>query len=254
MIKKFPKLIEIFKVQKWIDFLGEHRVYYPRLVAEFYQNLKYDEDQAKLFSKVKGSRIEVSKHLLHTVFRIPEEGETESKCAYDFHDAYSLITDERKNPQDKNQLKLGQFNASNFSPLKRLLHHILTAMITPQVGGRGRLTNTLRFVLYYLLKRIRVYLPKTIIQIMSTCKESRRHLPYAVHLTTIFMKANISLENEPSKEIPKVNVYNMDFIKKYLKLKDTDSESVSGEIQRKNKSEKHESGRTLRLQKREYDG
>lgn len=67
---------------------------------------------------------------------------------------------------------------------------------------------------------------------MGTCKESRRNLPYAVHLTAVFKKMNISLENENFKEIPKVNVYNMDFIKKFMKLKSASVSQVEGQAEK----------------------
>ena len=36
--KVCSRLLDIFKFQGWINFLSEHRVYYPRLVSEFFQN------------------------------------------------------------------------------------------------------------------------------------------------------------------------------------------------------------------------
>ena len=39
--------------------MSEYRVYYPRLVSEFFQNLETNEKKTKLWSTVKGIKIKI---------------------------------------------------------------------------------------------------------------------------------------------------------------------------------------------------
>ena len=41
-------LLDIFKFQGLIDFLSEHRVYYPHLVSEFFQNFQSNEKKIQI--------------------------------------------------------------------------------------------------------------------------------------------------------------------------------------------------------------
>ena len=43
----FPRLLEILNFQGWTGFVSEYRVYYPRLVLEFFQNLQTNENKSK---------------------------------------------------------------------------------------------------------------------------------------------------------------------------------------------------------------
>ena len=44
----FPRLLEILRFQGWTEFVSQYRVYYPRLVSEFFQNLQTNENKSKI--------------------------------------------------------------------------------------------------------------------------------------------------------------------------------------------------------------
>ena len=58
LVIALPTLQFMFTSLGWDTFISNHRVYYPELVYEFYENL-YVEDE-KMFSIVKGRKIRVS--------------------------------------------------------------------------------------------------------------------------------------------------------------------------------------------------
>ena len=51
------QLLDIFKFQGWMEFMSEYRVYYPRLVSDFFLNLQINNKKSKLWSTVKGVKI-----------------------------------------------------------------------------------------------------------------------------------------------------------------------------------------------------
>ena len=108
---------------------------------------------------------------------------------------------------------------NSFPPLKRLLHHIFTTIITPQGGGRGRLTKTQRILFFCLFKNIPVDLPQVMKQLFVECINNHIYWPYAAQLTGFFKRKKFSLKNETCIEIPKSNIYNMNFIHKFMKFK-----------------------------------
>ena len=58
------RLLDIFKFQGWMDFLSTHRVYYPRLVSEFFQNFQSNDKKLKFWSFIKGIKIKVSVRMI----------------------------------------------------------------------------------------------------------------------------------------------------------------------------------------------
>ena len=135
------RLLDIFRFQRWIDFLSSHRVYYPRLVSEFFQNFQSNEKKSKFWSFVKGIKIKVSVRAIRELFKLQEGGVDEWSLDYDLAEAFSLMTDLPVDSASCITLLTG-FNTNSFPPIQRLLHHIFTTIITPQGGGRCRLTET----------------------------------------------------------------------------------------------------------------
>ena len=130
---------------------------------------------------------------------------------YDPSEAYTLMTELPATTNPK-MLMLTSFNTNSFPLLQRLLHHMFTTIITPQGGGRCRLTETQRFLFYCLFKNIQVNLSSVMMNMFSKCLENHRFWLYAAHLTVFFKKKKVSLDNELCKAIPRSNVYNMNFL------------------------------------------
>ena len=125
------------------------------------------------------------------------------------------------------QIMLTSFNTNTFPPLQRLIHHMFTTIVTPQGGGRCRITETHRFLFYCLFKNIQVNLSSVMMNMFSECIKNHQFWPYAAHLTAFFKKKKIPLANELCKAIPRSNIYNMNFLQKFMKF-----QLVDGILQR----------------------
>ena len=78
------------------------------------------------------------------------------------YEAYSIMTELPANPINEKLVLLTGFNTNSFPPTQRILHHIFTTIITPQGGGRCRLTETQRFLFFCLMNNIKVDLASVI--------------------------------------------------------------------------------------------
>ena len=107
--------------------MSEYRVYYPRLVSEFFQNLETNKKKSKLWSTVKGIKIKVSGRTIQKTLQLSEGDIDEWSLDYDPSEAYSLITDL---PASSNSriLMLTSFNTNSFPLLQRILHHMFTTI------------------------------------------------------------------------------------------------------------------------------
>ena len=104
-------------------------------------------------------KIKLNQKTIHKALKISDGGTNEWNLDYDEYEAYSLMTELPSNTDDSRQTQLTSFNTNLFPPLQRFIHHIFTTIITPQGGGRCRLTKTQRFLFYCLFKNIQVNLP-----------------------------------------------------------------------------------------------
>ena len=147
---------------------------------------------------------------------MPEGDIDEWSVDYDPCEAYSLMT-ELPASSDSRILILTSFNTNSFPPLQRILHHMFTTIITPQGGGRCRLTETQRFLFYCLMKNIKVNLASVMMDMLSECLENHHFWPYAAHLTAFFRK-RVPLDNELCKAISRSNIYNLNFLLTFMKF------------------------------------
>ena len=188
-----------------MSFLSEHRVYYLRLVSEFFQNFQSNEKKSKFWSIVKGIKIKVSVRMIQKLFQLLEGGVDEWSLDYDPTEVFSLVADLPADSESCIMLLTG-FNTNTFPPTQRILHHIFTTIITPQGGGRCRLTETQRFLFFCLMNNIKVDLASVIMGMFTECLESHRFWPYAAHLTAFFIKKGVSLDREFLIDIYEVSV------------------------------------------------
>ncbi|MQL76487.1 hypothetical protein Taro_008879 [Colocasia esculenta] len=216
LVAAFPEIHSFFSFQTWLPFISEFRVIYPRLVQEFYMNLECTDDCYK--SEVKDVVIDMPTALAATLFKIPDEGADYHNFEFNLHEAYTMLTGLQADESDPKQTHVTKFNTNTFPPVLRLIHHILTTIITPQGGGRDRLTDIQRFVIFCMKKNIKVNLHVIMYQIISetTRKDLNRSLPYAAHLTQVFKHFGVSLVNEKSQAIPKFNIYCFKHVQKFI--------------------------------------
>ena len=102
---------------------------------------------------VKGVKIKLSGRTIQKMLKLPEGDVDEWIFDYDPSEAYTLMT-ELLATIDAKFLMLMSFSTNSFPPLQRLVHYMFTTIITPQGGGRCRLTKTQKFLFYYLFKNI----------------------------------------------------------------------------------------------------
>ncbi|MQM06003.1 hypothetical protein Taro_038823, partial [Colocasia esculenta] len=153
-----------------------------------------------------------------SIFKVPDEGADYHEFEFDLHEAYSILTGLPADESNPKQTYVTMFNANTFPPVLRVIHHILTTIITPQGGGRDRLTDIQRFILYCMVKDIKINLHVILYQIIAetTRTDLKRSLPYGAHLTSVFKHFGVPLENEKSQSIPKSNIYTFKNIQKFM--------------------------------------
>ncbi|MQM17390.1 hypothetical protein Taro_050361, partial [Colocasia esculenta] len=216
LVAAFPEILEFFNFQSWLPFISQFRTIYPRLVQEFCLNVECTDEGYK--SEVKGVKIDMPIALAATLFKAPAEGTDYHNFEFDLHEAYSILTGFPSDESDPRQTHVTKFNTNTFPPVLRIIHHILTTIITPQGGGRDRLTDIQRFVIYCMKKNLKINIHVIMYQIISetTRKDLHRSLPYAAHLTPVFEHFGVSLENEKSQSIPKSNIYCFKHLQKFM--------------------------------------
>ncbi|MQL82098.1 hypothetical protein Taro_014564 [Colocasia esculenta] len=168
--------------------------------------------------KVKGIAIDLPTDIAASIFKVPDEGADYHNFEFDLHEAYTIMTGLSADRSDPKQTFVTKFNTNTFPPVLRVIHHMLTTIITPQGGGRDRLTDIQRFILYCMVKDIKINLHVILYQIISetTRKDLNRSLPYVAHLTSVFQHFGVPLNNEKSQSIPKSNIYTFKNIQKFM--------------------------------------
>ncbi|MQM02302.1 hypothetical protein Taro_035065 [Colocasia esculenta] len=71
LANSFPEIRTLFAFQSWLIFISDFPIFYPRLVQEFYKNLKCTKFGYK--SVVKGVEIDLPTDLAATLFHAPDE-------------------------------------------------------------------------------------------------------------------------------------------------------------------------------------
>ena len=160
---------------------------------------------------MKGVKIKIFGRTIRKTLKLHKGDVDEWILDYDLSEAYTLMTELPATSNPK-MLLLTSFNTNSFPPLQHLLHHMFTTIITPQGGGRCRLTETQRFLFYCLFKNIQVNLSSVMMNMLSECLNNHRFWPYVAHLTAFFKKKKVPLDNELCKAVPRSNVYNMNFL------------------------------------------
>ena len=81
--------------------------------------------------------------------------------------------------------------------------------------------------LFCLMNNIKVDLKSVIMGMLTECLKNHRFWPYAAHLTAFFIRKGVSLDKESCKAIPRLNVYNLNFLLTFMKFR-----LVDGVLQR----------------------
>ncbi|KEH17115.1 hypothetical protein MTR_0043s0140 [Medicago truncatula] len=188
--------------KEWINFVSLQEHTYEDLVREFYTNLsakqKKNENENFLISFIKGVQITITQDFLSEALKIPNEG---NKVF-----SYSWYNDARV---DRNQLIIKYtkenhtFNSTNLEDVPKILHNMVRSTLVPKCGSFDVVSDMDLCIIHHLITKTKLNICFLIIQHMiDSClaiKQSVAGLPYGMHLTSIFQKANIPLEGEKRK-------------------------------------------------------
>ncbi|KEH15728.1 hypothetical protein MTR_0611s0030, partial [Medicago truncatula] len=188
--------------QGWTNFVSLQEHTYEDLVREFYTNLsvkqKKNENENYLISSVKGVQITITQDFLSEALNIPNEGNKLFSFLW-YNDARV----------DRNQLIIkytkenNTFNSTNLEDVPKILHNMVRHTLVPKCGSFDVVSDMDLCIIYHLITKTKLNLWFLIIQHMiDSClavKQSVAGLPYGMHLTSIFQKANIPFEGEKRK-------------------------------------------------------
>ena len=204
MDSMFPELSALFYAQGWESFVCSHTKYYPALVEEFYGNF-HEKEVGVWYTTVSGKYFQVSLDMLHRALGIPTEGAMLRVHPISLELAHFLMTGQE--PEGLN-VDFILYNANDFPPLQRMIHHIITTIIYPKAGSRELVNNVHKFLFHFMMQGAKVNLCDLMMELMiEVVMNKRRSLPYASALTEVFKHQNVNLENEQVIEIPKVDIY-----------------------------------------------
>jgi len=95
------------------------------------------------------------------------------------------------------------FKSASLEDVPKILHNMIRHTLLPRCGSFDVVSDTDLCIIYHLMTKTKLNLCFIIIQHMiDSClaiKHSVAGLPYRMHMTPIFKKANVSLEGEESK-------------------------------------------------------
>ncbi|MQM13219.1 hypothetical protein Taro_046144 [Colocasia esculenta] len=157
-------------------------------VRSFYASLKVSTGNT-VVGYVKGTEITISEEYLVELLDCPNSGH----CLSEFI------------PLEKHKLgiigSLGTLckrglQVNELSTEKRLIHSIISNIITPRAGTHSSITARDGNLLFWAIQRHRVNLPVVILERMIIVKDLQESLPYGSLLTMIFKKLSVDLSGD----------------------------------------------------------
>ncbi|MQM13137.1 hypothetical protein Taro_046060, partial [Colocasia esculenta] len=85
---------------------------------------------------------------------------------------------------------------NELSAEKRLIHSIISNIITPRAGTHSSITSRDENLLFWAIQRHRVNLPAVILERMIAAKDLQEYLPYGSFLTMIFKKLSMDMSGD----------------------------------------------------------
>jgi len=143
-------------------------------------------------------KIEVTQEFLSQALNIPNEGKRLFSSFW-FDDARV-----NRNQLIINYTKVDRtFNSTNLEDTPKFLHNMIRHSLFPRCGSFDVVSDIDLCIIYHLMKKTKLNLCFIIIQHMiDSClaiKQTVAGLPYGMHLTPLFQKANVPLEGEKRK-------------------------------------------------------
>ncbi|MQM00195.1 hypothetical protein Taro_032925, partial [Colocasia esculenta] len=157
-------------------------------VRSFYASLKVSIGNT-IVGYVKGTEVTISEEYLVELLDCPNSGH----CLSEFI------------PLEKQKLgiigSLGTLckrglQVNELSAEKRLIHSIISNIITPRAGTHSSITSRDGNLLFWAIQRHKVNLPAVILERMIAAKYLQESLPYGSLLTLIFKKLSVDLSGD----------------------------------------------------------
>ncbi|KAI5653727.1 hypothetical protein M9H77_30914 [Catharanthus roseus] len=201
----------LFEIIGWIPLLIVNELYYVDMIYEFYANLHKGRIERVdnvphqwIVTRIGGRDIAFDDRLLNEILDTPQDGmrfyTKNKKCFYP-----NLYSERRfeeiftrgevlKRHDDRNVNKLDAYG--------RLLHHMISNIIIPNVGHKSSITNTHAIVMLALHEHRRMNFGYMAIEhMLATPSSSTKCLPYGCFITKILQHFVINLNKRSTFEV-----------------------------------------------------
>ncbi|KAI5668026.1 hypothetical protein M9H77_17879 [Catharanthus roseus] len=176
-------ILTLFHEIGWGSLLIVNEPFYPIMLYEFYANLQRGRNQfggIAITSSVNGKNIVADDKLLNSILETPRDG-TEKRFEEIFTKGIVL-----KRSENRTVTKLNAYG--------RILHHIISNLVIPNVGHKSSITNIHSFVMLAMHKHRKMNFGYIVIEhMLATQSSSTKCLPYGCFITKIFQHFEINL-------------------------------------------------------------
>ncbi|KAI5682028.1 hypothetical protein M9H77_03256 [Catharanthus roseus] len=180
----------------WGPLLIVNELYYPENIYEFYANLHKDRIQKYgnithqwVLSKVGGRDISFDDRLLNYILETPDAGirfYTKNKKFF-YPNLYSERRFEEIFTKGEVLKRYDDRNVNKLDSYGRLMHHMISNIIIPNIGHKSPITNMHSFVMLALPEHRRMNFGYMAIEhMLATQTSSTKCLPYGCFLTKVF--------------------------------------------------------------------
>lgn len=198
---------EWFKFQGWSELLAASEPMYPDVVRQFYSHIDLTNQQKGIvISWVKGKKIKLDEAILGKILGVPSEGIHDYPGnKWSNHENFDKLACIKLVLGDTNSDLQQKPQVDELPMPSRLLHLILMQSIMCRAGRKSSLTYLDMFVMFCILGKKKMNLPRMIIDHIITSRVGSRKgsLPYGTWLTKVFTHFGVDLSEEVSVKVDK---------------------------------------------------
>ncbi|KAI5683090.1 hypothetical protein M9H77_04318 [Catharanthus roseus] len=217
----------------WGSLLIVNELFYPMMLYEFYANLQRGRIQAGgnvVTSRVNGKNIAFDDRLLNSILETPEDGiffYTKNRKCFD----PNLYSEKRFEELFTKGIVLNTSEDRTIDKLDaygRILHHIISNIVIPNVGHKCSITNMHSFVMLAMHEHRKMNFGYIAIEhMLATQSSSTKCLPYGCFLTKVFQHFNITFFG-PNEHIGIGKIYNQNTFKRMGFSRNKDGKLIRG--------------------------
>ncbi|KAI5681098.1 hypothetical protein M9H77_02325 [Catharanthus roseus] len=211
-------ILALFYDFGWGSLLIVNESFYPMILYEFYANLQRGKTQSGgnvITSRVNGKNIVFDDKLLNSILETPEDG----MCFY---------------------IKNKKFFDPNLYSEKRILNHIISNIVIPNVGHKSSITNMHSFVMLAMHEYIKMNFGYIATEhMLATQSSSTKCFPYGYFLTKVFQHFKITFFG-PNDHIGIGEIYNQNIFKRMGFSRNEDGGLIRGSQEKDSENSKEE--------------